>query len=86
MVRLTWGSLFGLSESIALAVGFYNVDSMGKAVEQCPGEALGPEYLGPVFEWEIGSKHEALTLVGSADYFKEQFCTCLGKRYVPQFV
>ena len=75
-----------MSEPIALAVGFDNVDSMSKAVEQCPGKALGSDYFGPVFEWEIGSNHEALTLVGSADYFKEQFCTCLGKRYVSQFV
>lgn len=75
-----------MSEAIALSVGFENVDSVGKPVEECPGEALGSEDLGPVFEWEVGSDHEALTLIGSADHFKEQFCTCLGRRHVSQFV
>lgn len=46
---------------------------MGEPVEEGSGEALGAEDLGPVFEWQIGSDHEALTLIGSADYFKEQF-------------
>ena len=69
-----------------MSVRFENVDSMGKPVEQGAGQTFGAEDLGPVFEGKIGGKYEALTLVGSADYFKEQFCTCLGKRYVSQFV
>ena len=86
MVGLARGSFLGLSESVALSVGFEDVDSVGEAVEQSPGETLGTEDLGPVLEWEIGSNHKALTLIGSADHFKEQFCACLGKRHVSQFI
>jgi hypothetical protein len=44
---LAAGFLFGLFESVALPVGFDNVDSVSQAVEESSGEPLGTEDLGP---------------------------------------
>ena len=70
MVGWARGSFLGLSESVAFSVGFKNVHSVGEAIEQSPGETFRTKDLGPVLEWEIGSNHKALTLIGSADHFK----------------
>jgi len=42
-----------LLESVTVAVHFQDVDMMGDAVEQSPGEAFGAEDLGPFFEWQV---------------------------------
>jgi hypothetical protein len=62
------------------------MDSVGEAVEQGAGETLGAEDLGPVLKGEIGGNHQTLAFVSAADYLEEEFCPCLGKRHVPQFV
>ncbi len=80
------GSLLGLFESVALSVGLDNVDSVSEAIEESSGEPLGVEDLGPVFEGEIGSYHEALAFVGTTDYLEEELSPCLGKRHISQFV
>ena len=43
-----------LIEAAALAVHLENVDVVGEAVEQRPGEALGAEHLGPLVERQVG--------------------------------
>ena len=83
---LASGSLLGLFESVALSVGFDDVDSVGEAVKESSGEPLRAEDLGPVFEGEIGSYHEALTFIGTADYLEEELSSCLRKWHVPQFI
>ncbi len=80
------GSLLGLFESVALSVGFDDVDSVSEAVKESSGESLGTEDLGPVLEGEIGSYHEALAFVGAADYLEEKLSSCLGKGHVSQFI
>ena len=83
---LAGGSLLGLFESVALSVGFDDVDSVGEAIKESSCEPLGPEDLGPVFEGEIGSDHEALAFIGATDYLEEELSPCLGKRHISQFV
>ncbi len=83
---LARGSLLGLFESVALSVGFDDMDSVSEAVKESSGEPLGTEDLGPVLEGEIGSDHEALAFVGTADYLEEELSSCLGKRHIPQFI
>ena len=46
--------VFALIEPVALAVHLENMDMVGQAVEQCAGEPLGSEYLGPFVEWQVG--------------------------------
>ena len=62
------------------------MDSVGKAVEQGPGEALGTEDLGPALKGKIGSDYQTLAFVGPADYLEEEFRSYLGKRHISQFV
>ena len=83
---LVGGSFLGLFESVALSVGFDNVDSVSQAVEESSGELLGTEDLCPVFKGEISSDHEALAFVGATDYLEKEFSSCLGKRHISQFV
>ena len=53
MAGLARGSLLGLFESVALSVGFDDVDSVGEAVKESSGEPLGTEDLGPTLKGEI---------------------------------
>ena len=39
-----------LAEAVAVAVHLEDIDVMGETVEQCPGQALGAEGLGPFVE------------------------------------
>ena len=43
-----------LAEAVAVAVHLEDIDVMGETVEQCPGQALGAEGLGPFVEREVG--------------------------------
>ena len=43
-------TLAALIEAVALAVHLEDVDVVGEAVEQRPGEALGAEHLGPLVD------------------------------------
>ena len=45
---------FDLIEAAAVAVHLEDVDVVGEAVEQRPGEALGAEHLGPLVERQVG--------------------------------
>ena len=88
MCRGGWarGSFLGLSESVTFSVGLDDMDPVSESVKQSPGETLGAEDLGPVLKRKIGSDQQALAFVGAADYLEEEFCPCLGKRHVTQFV
>lgn len=75
-----------MPESVALSVGFDDMDPVGETVKQSSGEALGTEDLHPILEREISGNHQTLAFVGPADYLEEEFCSCLGKRHIPEFV
>ena len=77
---------FGISKTVAFAVGFDDMDTMGEPIEQCPGEPLVAEDLGPLLEGEIGRHEHALPFVGATEHFKKQFGPRFGKRYVSQFI
>ena len=42
-----------LLEPVTVAVHFQDVDMMGDAIEQSPGESFGTEDLVPSFEWQV---------------------------------
>ena len=46
-----------LAEAVAVAVHLEDIDVMGETVEQCPGQALGAEGLGPFVEREVGGDY-----------------------------
>jgi len=60
------GSFLGLSESVALSIGFEDMDPVGKTVGQSSGEAFGTEDFSPVLKGETGRNHEVPAFVGSA--------------------
>ncbi len=59
---------------------------MREPIEQCAGEPLGAEDLGPFLEGQIGGHHEAVMFIGPTDNLEEQLGSCLGERNVSQFV
>jgi hypothetical protein len=68
-----------VSESVALSIGFDDMDPVGETVEQSSGEAFGAKDLSPILEREIGSDHKTLAFVGPTDHLEEEFCPYLGK-------
>ena len=66
------------AQSVALAVGFQDVDAVGEAVEQGSREPLGAQDLGPALEGQVGGDEQARALVGPADDLEEEFGSRLG--------
>jgi hypothetical protein len=52
---------------------------MGEPVEQCAGEALGAEDLGPFVERQIAGHQNRCALVALAVDFKQQFSAGFGQ-------
>ena len=54
--RYFWGfpPFLALVETIALAVHFQDMDMVGEAVQQSPGQAFRAEYLRPLIERQVG--------------------------------
>ena len=75
-----------MAKAVAFAVGLYDMDSMCEAVEESSGESFAAEDLCPLLKGQVGRDHEAMMFVGPANYFEEEFCSSLGKRYVSQFI
>ena len=59
---------------------------MGDSVQQGTCKSLRAKDLGPLFKWQIGSHHEAMVLIGSANDLKEQLRAGLGKGDISQFI
>ena len=53
-MSLGGNSLSATLEPVALAVHLQDVDVVGEAVQQGPGEPLRPEDLGPLVEGKVG--------------------------------
>ena len=76
---MTLGSFLGLSESVALPIGFDDMYSVGEAVEKGSGQSFISQDFGPALKGEIGGDHEAMVLIGPSHHLEEQFGSCLGK-------
>lgn len=72
-------AFLGARKAVTRSVGFDDVHTVGKLVEQCTNEALVAKDLGPVFEGETGGEDDTLPFIGAAQGFKEQFGAGLGK-------
>ena len=77
---------FGVLEPVAFALGLQDVAAMGEAVERRAGQALAPEYLGPILERQIGRDDQAVAFVGRGDHIEQEFRPGLAGGHVAQLV
>ena len=73
--RRIWGfaPFSALVETIALAVHFQDMDMVGEAVQQRPGQAFGAEHLGPLVEGKIAGQQGGAAFVTLAEDLEQQF-------------
>lgn len=64
--------MFGIRQPVALVVGFQDVNQMGQAVQQCPGQPFAAQHLRLLFKWEVGGDVQACAFIRSADDIEEQ--------------
>ena len=75
-----------LLEAVGVGVHLQDVDVVGDAVEQCAGEPLGAEDLGPLVEGQVAGDQRRGALVALADGLEEQLGAGLRQRHIAQFV
>ena len=75
-----------LVETIALAVHFQDMDMVGEAVQQSPGQAFRAEYLRPLIERRVGGHQDRAPLVALAEDFEQQLGAGLRERHEAEFV
>ena len=63
-VRLVSAALL---ETVGVGVHLQDVDVVGDAIEQCAGEALGAEDLGPFVKGQIACDQRRRTLIALTD-------------------
>ena len=73
-----WGKGLGAIETIALAVHFQDMDMVGEAVQQSPGQTFRAEYLRPLIERQVGGHQDRAPLVALAEDFEQQLGAGLG--------
>ena len=64
------GGLPAQLEEVALPVHLKDVDAVSEAVQECTGEPLRAEDLGPLVEGEIGGDQDRSSLVALAEDFR----------------
>ena len=86
--RYFWGfpPFLVLVETIALAVHFQDMDMVGEAVQQSPGQAFRAEYLRPLIERQVGGHQDRAPLVALAEDFEQQLGAGLRERHEAEFV
>jgi hypothetical protein len=75
-----------LLEAIAVAVHLEDVDVVGEAVEQGPGQPLGGEHAGPLVEGQIAGDDGGAALVALAEDLEQQLGTARREGDVAQLV
>ena len=83
LIRRFWGFppfFLALVETIALAVHFQDMNMVGQAIQQCPGQAFGAEHLGPLIERQIAGHQGGATLVALAEDLEQKFGAGLRER------
>ena len=73
------GGLPALLEAVALAVHLQDVNAVSEAVQECAGEPLRAEDLGPLGEWQVGGDQDRPSLVALAEDLKEELRAGLGR-------
>ena len=73
-------------EAVAVAVHHQDVQVVGEAVQQCPGEPFRAEDLGPLVEGKVGGDQDGAPFVALAEDLEEQFRTGGGQRHEAQLV
>ena len=68
------------------SVDIEDIDVMGETVEQCPGQALGAEGLGPFVEREVGGDERGAPLVALRDQLEQKLGAGLAQRHEAQLV
>ena len=88
MVRKSLGlvGLPALLEAEAIPVHLQDIDMVGEAVEEGPGEPFRAEDLGPLVEGQVGCHQDRSSLVAVAEHLEEQLGSGLGQRHEAQFV
>ena len=86
--QVFWGfpPFLALVETIALAVHFQDMDMVGEAVQQSPGQAFRAEYLRPLIERQVGGHQDRAPLVALAEDFEQQLGAGLRERHEAEFV
>jgi hypothetical protein len=75
-----------MAESVTIAVCFNDMTPMGNSIQQGACKTFGAKYIVLFLKREIGSYHNALVFICSADYLKQEFCVGFGKRNISQFI
>ena len=65
-------SLFGILESVAVAIAFNDMAAMREPVERGPGQAFATQDLDPRLEGQVGGDDEAGAFVSGADHIEEK--------------
>ena len=73
------GGVPTLLEAVALAVHLKDVNAVSEAVQQCAGEPLRAEYLGPLVEGQVGGHQKWTSLAALAKGLQEEFGAGLGE-------
>ena len=69
------GALPAALKAVALAVHLQDMNVVGEAVQQGPGEAFRAEDLGPLVEGKVGGDQDGAPLVALAEDLKKQLGT-----------
>ena len=81
--RRFWGfpPFLALIETIALAVHFQDMDMVGQAIQQRPGQAFGAEHLRPLVEGQIAGRQDGAALVTLAEHLEQKFGAGFAERH-----
>ena len=84
--RATGSGLPTLLEAVALAVHLKDVNAVSEAVQECAGQPLRAEDLGPLVEGQVGGDQDRTSLVALAEDLEEELRAGLGEWNEAQLV
>ncbi len=76
----------GVLEAIAFAVALKDVNVVGEPVQECAGEPLGAEDLGPFIERQVRGDQDRAALVSLGEALEEELGAGFGERHEAEFV
>ena len=79
-------SLPALLEAEAIPVHLQDMDMVGEAVEESPGEPFRAKDLGPLVEGQVRGSQDRAAFIALAEDLEEQLGPGLGQGYEAQFV
>jgi hypothetical protein len=75
-----------LLEAVAVAIHGQDADVVGQTIQQCAGQALGPQNLRPVLERQVGGDDGGTAFVALGEGLEQQLRAGGRERDVTQFV